>query len=166
MENAMFEISDVSLWYESWCTGIQSPRFYKWLWIFKILIVAILTQILLTLLTSICLINFGKILICRRWFLFGVSYYVNFTPWRVIRMDNNTMSKIWVWMSATYINLLQFKIHWLKSSKTYESVEKIFLYVFSFIMTSMKNILSLYITRILVCTNNWTKSHSGMFGVL
>ena len=33
-----------------------------------------------------CLINFAKISICRRWFLFGVSYYVNFQfiPWRVI----------------------------------------------------------------------------------
>ena len=31
MANAMLKILGVSLWYESWCTGIQSLRFYKWL---------------------------------------------------------------------------------------------------------------------------------------
>ena len=45
----------VSLWYESWCTSIQSLHFYKWLLILNssnwILVVDILTLILLTLLT-------------------------------------------------------------------------------------------------------------------
>ena len=67
--------------------------------------------ILLTLLNFIALLILRKVSICRLWFLFDVSYYVNvqFTPWRVI-MDNNMVSKIWVGMSTTNINLLQFKI--------------------------------------------------------
>ena len=45
-----------------------------------------LTEILLTLLTFGALPILRKISICRRWLLFGVSYYedVEFTLWRVI----------------------------------------------------------------------------------
>ena len=74
----------------SWCTGIQSLRFYKWLsilnWSKWIFVVDILTQILLTLLTLNALPILRKISICCRWFLFGVSYHVNLQliPWRVI----------------------------------------------------------------------------------
>ena len=77
-----------------------------------ILVVDILTQSLLTLLTFISLLSLRKLSIWRGWFLFGVIYYVNvqFTPWKVIDMDNNMVSKIWVGMSATNIHLLQFKI--------------------------------------------------------
>ena len=57
-------------------------------------------------LTYIALPILQKKSICHRWILFSVSYYVNFqfTPWRVI------ISKIWVGMSTTSIDLLQFKI--------------------------------------------------------
>ena len=50
---------------------------FKLFWI-GVIIVDILTQILLTLLTFIALPILRKISICRRWFLFGVSCYVNF----------------------------------------------------------------------------------------
>ena len=57
MANVMLEILDGFLRYDFWCTGIQSPRFCKWLWIFNqskwILVVDIPTQILLTILLSI-----------------------------------------------------------------------------------------------------------------
>ena len=44
------------------------------------------TQILLTLLTFTALPILQKVSICRWWYLFGASYYVNlqFTRWRVI----------------------------------------------------------------------------------
>ena len=69
------------------------------------LVVDFLTHILLTLLTSVAIpILRKKISICRRWFLFGVSYYVNvqITPedWS---MDNNMVSKICVGMFTTNI---------------------------------------------------------------
>ena len=66
-------------------------------------VVAILTHILLTLLTSIGLSILQRISLCHRWFLFGVSYYVNFqfTPWRLI--NGYMVSKIWVGMSTTNI---------------------------------------------------------------
>ena len=90
------------------CTGIQSPRFYKWSK--RILVVDILTQILFTLLTFTALTILRKIMICHRWFLFGVSH-INFQlllkEWS---MDNSMVSKIWVGMSATNIHLFLFQI--------------------------------------------------------
>ena len=82
MANVMLEIlGDFSLVWVLVYTGIQSPRFNKWLlilnWSKWILIVNIVIQILLTLLTIIDLPILRKI-ICRKCFLFGVSYYVNF----------------------------------------------------------------------------------------
>ena len=91
MANLMLEILDGLYFYESWCAGIQSLRFYKWLqilnWSKWISEVDIQTQSLLTLLIFIALqICEKKKSICRRWLLFGVIYCVNFqfTPWRVI----------------------------------------------------------------------------------
>ena len=84
----------------------------------EVLEVNILTQILLTLLTFITLPILRKISVCRRWFLFGVSYYVNFqfTPFEEWSMDNNMVSKIWVGISTTDIHSLN--IHLLIPKKT------------------------------------------------
>ena len=62
-----------------------------------------------TLLTFIDLKIWRKVSICRRWFLFVVSYYVNFqfAEWS---MDSNMVSKIWGGMATANIHLLQFKI--------------------------------------------------------
>ena len=94
----------------------------------NVIVVDILTKIFLTLLTSIALFILLKISICRRWFLFGVIYYVTFqfTPWSV-SVDNNMVSKIWVGMSTINILLLLFKIQgrfqmWTLNSSTSELI--------------------------------------------
>ena len=76
----MLQILDVSLWCESYCTSIQSQRFYKWLWI--------LHWSKLILYSSIhsnsnfayyfdfdCLPILRKISICRRCFFFFFFFW-------------------------------------------------------------------------------------------
>ena len=65
-----------------------SPRLCKWLWILKWMNISSkhFKQILHALLISIDLQILRKISICRRWFLFGVSLYVNF---HTLKSSNN-----------------------------------------------------------------------------
>ena len=52
---------------------------YKFLmWVNELLVVDILTQILLTLLTSVAYQFCEKMSICRRWFLYGVTFNLIF----------------------------------------------------------------------------------------
>ena len=74
--NVMLETLDGFVGYKSWSTGIQGPRFYKWLWIFDLEKMTISSRHsnsnLLILLTFNALLSLRKVSICRGWFIFGV----------------------------------------------------------------------------------------------
>ena len=73
----------VYLWYESWCSGIQSPRFT----------------------TSAKNINLS--LMVSLWQVIMLTFNLHLEEWS---MDSNIVSNIWLGMSTTSIHLLKFKI--------------------------------------------------------
>ena len=94
-----------SLWYESWC-AVSTVRAFTSDYKFRI---RVTTKLLLNLLTFIAIQILQEISIYHRWFLFGVSYYVNFQfTLEEQLVDNIMVTKIWVGMSTANMHLLQF----------------------------------------------------------
>ena len=110
MANVMSDILDAfSLVYEFWCSGIQSPRIYKWLWILNwskwIFVVDISTQILFTILLSIGLYSGCKLKVYKITHTKGKPA-MKIDIFRKIDQVMTVISKIWLRMSATNIHLL------------------------------------------------------------